>query len=177
MRYRQRRRWPVVFGGVLVGVLAALGLELYYRSRLEDVTVRLVAADHKLRELGPVKLPVDAYEKDRARFEAQLRWIDEEKARQRCPGLVLAGLDLDRRTAPVEALSLDGTTLALVGLADSDAELKALATSVRGTPWTRVLRAGSARDGRRLRFGLLATVEAPACPASERPAASGAEKR
>ena len=66
---------------------------------------------------------------------------------------------------------LDGATLALVGRADSDAEVEALATGLRAAAWARTVRAGSARGGGRgLRFGLLATVEPPACPEAGSPA-------
>ena len=64
--------------------------------------------------------------------------------------MVLAALDLERRDAPVEAVVLDGTTLALVGRAESEADVEALATGLRGAAWARTVRAGSARGaGRR----------------------------
>jgi hypothetical protein len=167
----RRPRWPIVLAGILAGTLAALALEQLHENELDRVRGRLSIADQKLRELGPVKLPVDAYEKDRARFEAQQRFIEAERARQRCPGVVLAALDLERRGAPVESVVLDGEALALVGRAESEADVDALAAGVRREAWARTVRAGSARGGGRgLRFGLLATVEPPACPKAESPA-------
>jgi hypothetical protein len=167
----RRLRWPIVFAGILAGTLAALGIEQLHENELDRVNGLLTVAEHQLRDLGPVKLPVDVYERDRARFEAQMRFIDEERARQRCPGGVLAALDLERRDAPVEAVVLDGTTLALVGRADSEADVEALATGLRAAAWARTVRAGSARGGGRgLRFGLLARVEPPACPEAGSPA-------
>ena len=161
----RRLRWPIVFAGILAGTLVALALEQLHENELDRVNGLVRVAERQLRDLGSFRLPVDAYEKDRARVEAQQRFIDEERARQRCPGVVLAALDLERRDAPVEALVLDGATLALVGRAESEADVEALATGLRGAAWARTVRAGSARGaGRGLRFGLLATVEPPACP-------------
>ena len=164
-------RWPIVFAGMLAGILVAYGLEQLHLNALRDVRDKLTVAESKVRELGPVKIPVDAYEKDKARLEAQLRFIDDERKRQRCPGLVLAALDLERRGAVVESVVIDGTTLALVGQAGSQADVDALAIGLRGAPWARAVRAGSARGaGRGVRFGLLATVEPPPCPPAESPA-------
>jgi hypothetical protein len=133
---------------------------------------KLTVAESRLRELGPVKVPMDAYEKDRARVEAQLKFIEEERARQRCPGSLLAALELEGR-APVESAVLEGTTLALVGQADSKASVDALAAGLRGAAWARAVRAGTSRgSGRGLRFGILAAVEPPACPTAEREAPS-----
>jgi hypothetical protein len=167
----RRLRWPIVFAGILAGTLVALALEQLHENELDRVNGLVRVAEDKLRALGSFRLPVDAYEKDRARVEAQQRFIDEERARQRCPGVVLAALDLERRDAPVEAVVLDGTTLALVGRAESEADVEALATGLRGAAWARTVRAGSARGGgRALRFGLLATVEPPACAEAGSPA-------
>jgi len=171
-----RRAWALLAGGVLVGALGAALLESVLKARLADVETRLSAVDRRQRELAAVKAPVDAYERDRARFEEQLRAIDEERARQRCPGLLLAELALERRAALIDALSLDGTTLALVGRAESDADMKALAASLREAKWARAVRAGSAAGGpgHGLRFGFLITVDLPACPVSETPVAAPA---
>lgn len=172
-----RRAWAFVLGGVLAGVLVAAALERVYQSRLGDLAAQIAVVDQHLRERIAVKASVDAYQKDRARFEAQLRAIDEERARQRCPGLLLADLELERRSAaPVDGLTLDGTTLALVGRAESDADVKALAESVRGAKWVRAVRAGSAQggEGHGLRYGFLVTVELPACPVLPAPAATPA---
>jgi hypothetical protein len=171
-----RRAWAFVLGGVLAGALVAWALEQVYQSRLRDVQAQLAVVDQRLRERMAVKAAVDAYEKDKDRFEAQLRAIDEERARLRCPGLLLAELELDRRGAPVDGVTFEGGTLALVGRAESEAEWKALAESVRTAKWARVVRAGGALggEGRALRFGVLAAVEPPACPVLETPAASPA---
>jgi hypothetical protein len=161
-------RWPIVFAGMLAGTLAAYGLEQLHLNALHNVRDKLTVAEAKLRELSPVKTPFDAYEKDRARLDAQLRFIDDERKRQRCLAQVLAALELERRGALVESVMLDATTLALVGQAQSQADVDALATGLRGAPWARMVRAGSSRgSGRGLRFGVLATVEPPACPAAE----------
>ena len=163
----RRLRWPIVFAGMLAGTLVALGLEQLHLNTLHGVRDKLTVAESKLRDLGPVKIPVDAYEKDRARVEAQLKFIEEERARQRCPGLLLGALELEGR-APVESVVLDGTTLALVGEADSQANVDALAAGLRGAAWARTVRAGAARGiGRGLRFGILATVEPPPCPSAQ----------
>jgi hypothetical protein len=166
-------RWPIVFAGILAGTLLAYGLEQLHLNAFRDVRDKLTVAESKVRELGPVKIPVDAYEKDRARLEEQLRFIEDERERQRCLAPVLASLDFERRGAVVESAVLDGTTLALVGRAESQADVDALATGLRGAPWARAIRAGSARgSGRSLRFGVLATVEPPACSAEAQVAAS-----
>jgi len=165
-------RWPIVFAGILTGTLIALGLEQLHLNALHGVRDKLTVADAKLRELGAVKIPVDAYEKDRARVEAQVKFIEQERARQRCPGALLGALDLDGR-APVESAVLDGTTLALVGQADSQANVDALSAGLRGAAWARTVRAGTTRgNGRGLRFGILVTVAPPACPATENEAES-----
>jgi hypothetical protein len=87
-------------------------------------------------------------------------------------GLLLGALDLEGR-ATVDSVVLDGTTLALVGQADSPANVDALAAGLRGAARARTVRAGTARgSGRGLRFGILATVDPPACPAAESEAPS-----
>jgi len=168
-----RRAWAFVLGGVLVGALAAWGLDRAYQSRLGDVQRQLAVVEQRLLERAAVKALVDAYQKDKDRFEAQLRAIDEERARQRCPGLLLAELALEGRGATVDGVTLEGGTLALVGHAASEADWKALAESVRAAKWARAVRAGGAAggEGHALRFGLLASVEQPACPVPETPAA------
>jgi len=145
-----RRAWAFVLAGVLAGALAAWALDHVYQSRLSDVQAQLAVVDQRLRERMAVKAAVDSYQRDKDRFEAQLRAIDEERARLRCPGL-----------------------LALVGRAESEADWKALAESVRAGKWARGVRAGGAAggEGHALRFGLLASVEQPACPVLETPAA------
>ena len=179
-----RRAWAFVLGGVLAGVLVAAALERVYQSRLGDLAAQIAVVDQHLRERMAVKASVDAYQKDRARFEAQLRAIDEERARQRCPGLLLSDLELERRSAaPVDGLTLDGTTLALVGRAESDADVKALAESVRGAKWVRAVRAGTCSGRRRSRAplrlprdGRAAGLSHPAGPCSPagNPRGSGA---
>ena len=158
--------WGALIAGAAAGALGAFALDRVQARALGELEGRLAVADNRLHELGAVKGPVDAYEKARARFEAQVRWIDEERARQRCPGLVVAQLELERRGSTVEALALEGGTLALVGRADSLADVDALAASLRGAGWTRSLRSGSAlaADGASRRFGLLAALEQPPCP-------------
>jgi len=68
---------------------------------------------------------------------------------------------------------LDGTTLAIVGRADSEEQATALADSVRQATWARSVRASSttARDGggKGRRFGLLASIEQPPCRAPVSP--------
>jgi hypothetical protein len=165
-------RWPIVFAGILTGTLIALGLEQLHLNAMHHVRDKLTVTESKLRDLGAVKVPFDAYEKDRARVEAQLKFIEQERARQRCPGLLLGALDLEGR-ATVDSVVLDGTTLALVGQADSPANVDALAAGLRGAARARTVRAGTARgSGRGLRFGILATVDPPACPAAESEAPS-----
>jgi len=159
----------------------AAALEGIQKTRLAGVEVRLAVVDKRLRELAPVKAPVDSYQAAKARYEAQVRWIETERQRQRCPGVVLADLDLDRRAALVDSVALEGTTLAVVGRAESDADVSALAASVREAEWARAVRAGrrpgrgSGGDG--VRFGLVATVELPPCRAPETPAPPGVTER
>jgi hypothetical protein len=171
-----RRAWAFVLAGVLAGALGAWGLERVYQSRLRDVEAQLAVVDQRLRERAAVKTAVDGYLKQKDRYEAQLRAIDEERARLRCPGLLLAELELDRQGAPVDGMTLGGGTLALVGRAESEADWKALAESVRAAKWARAVRSGGAPggEGRALRFGVLASVEPPACPVLATPAASPA---
>ena len=158
--------WGALFAGAAVGALAAFGLDQVQSRARAELESRVAAVDDRLRELAAIKAPVDAHEKARVRFEAQVRWIDAERARQRCPGLVVAQLELERRGSTVDAASLEGGTLALVGRADSQAELDALAASLRAAAWARSIRSGSApaADGASRRFGLLVAVETPSCP-------------
>jgi hypothetical protein len=158
--------WGALVAGVAAGALGALAFDRVHARALGELEGRLAVVDNRLHELGAIKAPVDAHEKARARFEAQVRWIDEERARQRCPGLVVAQLELERRGSTVDAVVLEGGTLALVGRAESQAELDALASSLRGAGFARALRSGSApaADGASRRFGLLAAVEQPPCP-------------
>lgn len=177
--------WGALMAGAAVGALGAFGLDQVQLRARGELESRVAVADERLRELAALKAPVDAYEKARARFEAQVRWIDAERARQRCLGLVVAQLELERRGSTVDAVSLEGGTLALVGRADSQSELDALASALRAAPWTRSIRSGSApsADGASRRFGLLAAVEPPSCPPpgelrlAEAPVASRAEGR
>jgi len=171
-----RRAWAFVLAGVLTGALGAWGLERVYQSRLGDVEAQLAVVDQRLRERAAVKAAVDAYQKQKDRYEAQLRAIDEERARLRCPGLLLAELELERRGARVEGVTLEGRTLAIVGRAESEADWKTFAESVRAAKWARAVRSGGAPGGagRPLRFGVLAAVEPPACPVLETPAAAPA---
>jgi hypothetical protein len=95
------------------------------------------------------------------------------RRRARSPALPrggLAALDLERRERRSRRSCSTGDA-ALVGRADSEAEVEALATGLRAAAWARTVCAGSARGGGRgLRFGLLATVEPPACPEAGSPA-------
>lgn len=158
--------WGALIAGVAAGALGALGLDRVEARARGELEGRLAVVDNRLHELGPIKAPVDAYERARARFEAQVRWIDAERARQRCPGLVVGQLELERRASTIDAVVLDKGTLALVGRADSQEEVDAIASSLRGAAWTRSLRSGSApaADGASRRFGLLAVLEPPPCP-------------
>jgi hypothetical protein len=161
--------WGALLAGVLGGALVSTSLEGTQKNRLASTEAPLADVDQRLRELAPVQAPVAAFEAAREHFDAQVRWIEEERARQRCPGPVLAALDLGRRAPLVERVVLEGATLAVVGRAESDADVKALASAVRGEGWARSVSSAS-RPGRGgLRFGLLATVELPACRAPETP--------
>lgn len=166
-----RSSWAALLGGLLAGVLVAWTIEVVQRSRLGDVDTQLGVVDKRLRELAPVKLQVEAYQAQKARFEAQVRSIQEERERQRCPGLLLQDLALEAG-AEVEALALDGTTLAVVGRAASDADAAAFASAVRGANWARAVHEGRTRaagEAGALRVALLATVEQPRCRAPEAP--------
>jgi hypothetical protein len=176
-----RRAWAFVLGGLLTGALAAGALDWIQRRQLAELQAQLGVVDQRLRELAAVKVRLDDYETARGRLETQLRAIDEERARRRCPGLLLSDLDLDRKAAPVEAASLEGSELALVGRAESAADFQALLEAVRGAKWTREVRSASAPagEGSDLRFGFLVTVEVPACPVGElpvMPAATAAQR-
>lgn len=161
-----------MLAGALGGALASTTLEGIQKNRLAGTEAPLAEVDQRLRELAPVQAPVDSYRAARQRLEAQVRWIEAERARQRCPGQVLADLDLGRRTPLVERLALEGTTLAVLGRAGSEADVSALAASVREESWARSVRAAGRpgkSGGRALRFGLVATVELPPCRAPELP--------
>jgi len=166
--------WAAVLGGVVAGALVATAIERVHRSRLADVEAQLAVVDQKLREVAPVRAQIDAFEAGKAHLEAQVRWIEEERKRQRCPAAVLADLALESRPLLVDAMALDGTTLAIVGRADSEPDATALADSVRQASWARAVRAsrtsGRASGGKGLRFGLLATIEQPPCRAPQSPA-------
>jgi hypothetical protein len=166
--------WPgrlALLVGILAGALASTSLEGIQNGRLMQAEAPLAEVDQRLRELAPVKAPVDSYRADRERLEEQVRWIEEARARQRCPGPVLAGLDLARRTPQIESVALEGQTLAILGRAGSEAEVEALADSVRAQDWSRSVSAAGRRGGRGrgLRFGLVATIELPACRPQEAP--------
>jgi hypothetical protein len=164
--------WAALLVGVLGGALVSTSLEGIQENRLASTEAPLTDLDQRLRELAPVQAPVAAFEAAREHFDAQVRWIEEERARQRCPGPVLAALDLGRRAPLVERVVLEGATLAVVGRAESDADVKALVSAVRGKEWARSVSAASRphhSGGGGLRFGLLASVELPACRAPETP--------
>jgi hypothetical protein len=163
--------WAALLAGVLGGALVSTSLEGMQKNRLASTEAPLADVDQRLRELAPVQAPVAAFEAAREHFDAQVRWIEEERARQRCPGQLLADLDLGRRAPLVERVALEGATLAVVGRAETEADVKALASAVRGAGWARSVSAASRPGGGRggLRFGLLANVELPACRAPETP--------
>jgi Tfp pilus assembly protein PilN len=166
-----RSGWAALLGGVVAGVLVAAAIETLQKSRLADVLAQLSVVDQRMRELAPIKKEVDAYQAQKARFEAQVRSIQEERERQRCPGLLLLDLDLQAK-AEVEAVALEGARLAVVGRAESDADVAAFAGAVREAKWARAVREGRTREGGEtgaLRFALLATVEQPRCRAPETP--------
>jgi broad specificity phosphatase PhoE len=166
-----RSGWTWLLGGVVAGALVAAAIESLQKSRLADIEAQLSVVDQRLRELAPVKMEVDAYHAQKARFEAQVGAIQEEWGRQRCPGLLL--LDLEQQAkAEVEAVALEGATLAVVGRAESDADAAAFAAGVRDARWARAVHEGRARQGGvtgASRFAVLATVEQPRCRAPETP--------
>ncbi len=159
-----------VLGGVVAGALVAAAIDRVHQSRLADAHAQLAVVDQKLREIAPVRAQVDAFEAGKAHLEAQVRWIEEERKRQRCPGAVLADIALERWPLLVDSIALDGTTLAIVARADSEPDAKALADSVRQATWARAVRVSSCdAGGKGLRFGLLATIEQPLCRTPESP--------
>jgi hypothetical protein len=172
--------WAALLAGVLGGALASTSLEGIQKKRLASTEAPLADVDQRLRELAPVQAPVARFEAAREHFDAQVRWIEEERARQRCPGPVLAELDLGRRAPLVERVALEGAMLAVVGRAESDADVKALASAVREEEGARSASAASRprrSGGVGLRFGLLASVELPPCRAPEMPVPAREKER
>jgi hypothetical protein len=157
--------WAVL-GGLLVAAVAIAAVHVPLERRKAELEGQLRQQEKTLEYLKPVRVQVDAYQVARRRLDEQVTWIKRERDRRECPwplpGLGLEGIPGIR----IDGVVVEGSTLVLLGTADSPEAVGLLANGVRAASWAQEVQAGAARP-ERSRFGLFARVKLPACGTGE----------
>lgn len=156
-----KRLWAAL-GGLLVAAVAIAALHVRLEQRKAELEAQLRQQETRIEELKQVRVQVDAYQEARRRLDEQVTWIKRERDRRECPW-PLPGLEPDSVTGVrIDGIVVEGSTLVLLGTADSPAAVELLANAVRGASWAQEVQAGAAGP-QRSTFGLFARVKLPAC--------------
>ena len=155
-----------VLGGLLVAAVVIAALHLPLARRKAELEGQLRQQEKALEYLTPVRVQVEAYQRARRQLDEQVTWIKRERDRRVCPW-PLPGLGLDGVPGiRIDGIVVEGSTLVLLGAADSPDAVGLLANGVRAASWAQEVQAGAAGP-ERSRFGLFAQVKLPACGTSE----------